>query len=284
MAVIDSARGVVERVHMATFEPIGYVHCSQRYRYEAPRQGVLRADNRAIIELTGGQGYEQALEGLAGFERIWIIFELHLNETWHPLVQPPHEGAPRRGVLATRSPHRPNRLGLSCVRLLRIDGLYLSVAGHDLLEATPVFDIKPYLPYADAFPEAATGWLEDTSARRYEVSFGVEASLAGAWITEHAGLDCDNFANVQLTQDPTDAQRKRITPGPGPGQFVIAYRTWRLDYLVTDEDFTVQVTGIRSGYDDDDLLDGTSDRHGDKAAHRAFRERFPPATDKLSER
>ena len=262
---------------MTTCEPIGYVRCSQRYRYEAPRQGVLRPDNHAVIELIEDQQYDHALEGLAGFERIWIIFELHLNETWHPLVHPPHEGASRRGVFATRSPHRPNRLGLSCVRLLRIDGLHLSVAGHDLLDATPVFDIKPYLPYADAFPEAGTGWLEEISARRYEVSLGADASLAVAWIIEHAGLDCDNFARVQLAQDPTDAQRKRITSGSGPGQFVIAYRTWRLDYLVTDEDSMVQVTGIRSGYDADDLLDGRPDRHGDKAAHRAFRERFPPA-------
>lgn len=249
--------------------------CPQRYRFEAPRQGVLIPDNRAVIELLQGRGYEQALTGLDGFERIWVVFELHLNETWHPLVQPPHEGAPRRGLFATRSPHRPNRIGLTCVRLLGIDGLRLSVAGHDLLDGTPVLDIKPYLPYADAFPGAATGWLDDVSQRRYTVSLDGEAVARAGWILEQGGLDCDNFARVQLTEDPTDAERKRITSGRTSDTFVIAYRTWRLDYRVAHEELTVRITGIRSGYALQDLAEGTPDRHADKAVHRAFLERFP---------
>lgn len=260
---------------MTTLEPIGKVVCLQRYRYEAPRQGVLIPQNRAVIELLEGRGYEQALTGLDGFERIWVVFELHLNETWHPLVQPPHEGEPRRGLFATRSPHRPNRIGLTCVQLLGIDGLRLSVSGHDLLDGTPVLDIKPYLPYADAFPEAATGWLEDVSHRRYTVSLDAKAAAQTAWILEQGGLDCENFARVQLTEDPTDAERKRITSGTTSDTFVIAYRTWRLDYTVTHEGLTVLITGIRSGYTLEDLVHGTDDRHADKDVHRAFLRRFP---------
>jgi|TARA_B100000809_G_scaffold134230_1_gene131951 tRNA-Thr(GGU) m(6)t(6)A37 methyltransferase TsaA len=259
---------------MATFEPIGRVTCPQRYRYEAPRQGVLRPDNHAVIELLPGNDYEQALTGLEGFERIWVIFELHLNESWHPLVQPPHEGASRRGLFATRSPHRPNRIGLTCVRLLGIDGLNLSVAGHDLLDATPVLDIKPYLPYADAFDDAAIGWLEDVPVRHYSLSFDDDAATRARWIFEHGALDCDNFARVQLMQDPTDAERKRISAKPTPGDFVIAYRTWRLDYVVMDEARSVRVTGIRSGYSTEDLVAGSADRHDDKELHRAFVQQF----------
>jgi hypothetical protein len=163
---------------------------------------------------------------------------------------------------------------MTSVRLLGIEGLQLTVAGHDLLDATPVLDIKPYVPYADAFPEAATGWLEDREQRRYAVAFDAGATERSAWILQQAGLDCDNFACVQLMQDPTDAERKRITPGSTADVLTIAYRTWRLDYTVSDEDLAVRVTGIRSGYDIADLDEGSPDRHGDKAVHRRFRQHF----------
>jgi tRNA (adenine37-N6)-methyltransferase len=269
---------------VATFEPIGYIQCDQRYRYEAPRQGVLRPNNQATIELLEGSRYAEALAGLDGFERIWVIFELHLNENWHPLVQPPHEDAPKRGVFATRSPHRPNRIGMSCVRLLGIDGRRLRIAGHDLLDATPVLDLKPYVPYADAFPEAATGWLEDVSVQRQTVIFEDTAAEQSDWIRQHAGLDCENFAHVQLTQDPADNRRKRIAPGATPGTYVISYRTWRLDYVLAPAQCTVRITGIRSGFSPEDLTLGSTDRYGDKDAHRAFIERFCAISKPLSER
>ncbi len=269
---------------MATFDPIGSIHCDPRYRYEAPRQGVLRPDNQAIIELAAGCDYEQALSGLDGFERIWVIFELHLNESWQPLVQPPHEGAPKYGVFATRSPHRPNRIGMSCVRLLGIEGLRLRIAGHDLLDGTPVLDLKPYVPYADAFPAAVAGWLEDVTVQHQTVIFDPMAAEQSAWIRQHAGLDCENFAHVQLMQDPTDGERKRITPGDGPDTYVISYRTWRLDYFVAPEKSSVTITGIRSGYTAEDLAADSVDRHGDKDAHRAFVQRFPVSPTPINAR
>ena len=136
------------------FAPIGYVECNQRYRYEAARQASIAPDNEARIQLIDREGLLEGLQGLAEFERIWVIYELHLNETWHPLVQPPREGLNKLGVFATRSPHRPNRIGLSCVQLRGIKGHTVHIAQHDLLDATPVLDIKPYVPYADAFPDA----------------------------------------------------------------------------------------------------------------------------------
>ena len=86
------------------FAPIGYVECNQRYRYEAARQASIAPDNEAWIRLTEREGLLEALQGLAEFERIWVIYELHLNETWHPFVQPPREGLNNLGVFATRSP------------------------------------------------------------------------------------------------------------------------------------------------------------------------------------
>jgi tRNA-Thr(GGU) m(6)t(6)A37 methyltransferase TsaA len=232
-------------------------------------------ESQAIIHLREGHDFDEALDGLAGFERIWVVFEFHLNETWHPRVQPPREGEPRRGVFATRSPHRPNRIGLSCVRLLSIDGLQLTVAGHDLLDQTPVWDLKPYVPYADAFPEAQAGWLDHAVTQRYDVEFAPTAAHRAAWIGEHGKLDCVNFASVQLMTDPTDGERKRIQQ-QADGDYVIAYRTWRLQYCVSEESQSVTVTQVSSGYSEKDLAEA-DDRHGDKAVHRAFLALHPPS-------
>jgi len=265
----------VPRGPLSTLEPIGWVSCPQRYRYEAPRQGVLLPETEAVIQLRDGCDFESALDGLEGFERIWVIFEFHLNESWQPRVQPPREGEPRRGVFATRSPHRPNRIGLSCVRLLSIDGLQLTVAGHDLLDRTPVWDLKPYVPYADAFAEAGSGWLDEVISTRFDIDFTPDATTDAAWILEHGGLDCVNFARVQLMSDPTDAERKRIT-STGLDTYSIAYRTWRLDYTVDGAGKLVTVVGIRSGYDTEALA-SDEDRHGDKPVHRAYPERHDPS-------
>src|SRR6185437_11868823 len=91
------------------------------------------------------------ISGLAGFERIWLLFVFHRSEGWKPLVRPPRGGG-KRGVLATRSPHRPNAIGLSAVELVAVEERALRVRGVDLLDGTPILDIKPYVPYADAFP------------------------------------------------------------------------------------------------------------------------------------
>jgi tRNA-Thr(GGU) m(6)t(6)A37 methyltransferase TsaA len=104
--------------------------------------------------------FEQALRDLEGFEYIWVIAWLHLNEDWTPTVIPPRGPKVRRGLFATRSPHRPNPIGLSALRLLKVEGRTLHVRGIDLIDGTPVLDVKPYVPYADAFPNAREGWLE----------------------------------------------------------------------------------------------------------------------------
>ena len=96
---------------------------------------------------------------LKGFERIWLIFAFHRSEGWKAEVRPPRGGG-KRSVLATRSPHRPNAIGLSAVELIGIEPGALRVRGIDLLDATPILDIKPYVPYADAFPDSRAGWID----------------------------------------------------------------------------------------------------------------------------
>jgi len=142
-------------------QAIGVVHSSYRERFAAPRQPVLDDAQAAEIHLNADLNFHQALQDLDGFSHIWVIYWMHLNQGWNPTVTPPRGPKIRRGLFATRAPHRPNSIGLSAVRLKKIEGRTLHIEGHDMLDGTPVLDIKPYIPYADAIPNASSGWLED---------------------------------------------------------------------------------------------------------------------------
>ena len=142
-------------------QAIGIVHSPYRERYAAPRQPSLEKAEPATIELNPGMNLEQALADVEGFSHIWVIYWMHLNRGWNPTVIPPRGPKIRRGLFSTRAPHRPNSIGLSAVRLTGIEGRRLHIEDHDMLDGTPVLDIKPYIPYTDAHPEATSGWLHE---------------------------------------------------------------------------------------------------------------------------
>ena len=152
------------------YRPIGIIQSPYVRRIDAPHQGTVvegtetGAPALATLELAEWLD-EQVLQDLDGFERVWLIFSFHQSEGWRPIVKPPRGGS-KRGVLATRSPHRPNAIGLSAVELLGVEGRTLHLRGVDLLDGTPVLDIKPYVPYADAFPEARAGWIDALDAQQ----------------------------------------------------------------------------------------------------------------------
>ena len=145
---------------MLTVEPIGYVRCALAAKAEAARQPRASGGAPARIELMPGRNFEHALSDLGCWQYIWVLFWFDRNDGWRPKVLPPRSRSGRKGVFATRSPHRPNPLGLSAVRLERVEGLTLHVSDVDMLDGTPVLDIKPYVPYADAFPGARAGWID----------------------------------------------------------------------------------------------------------------------------
>jgi tRNA-Thr(GGU) m(6)t(6)A37 methyltransferase TsaA len=149
------------------FQPIGFLRSPFRQRIDAPHQPTVTPEGgaapEATLELDAGLP-EEVLRDLEGFSHVWIIFVLHRSEGWAPTVRPPRGPRIKRGVLATRSPHRPNPIGLSAVELAGIEGRTLRLRGVDLLDGTPVLDIKPYVPYADAFPEARAGWIDEVDA------------------------------------------------------------------------------------------------------------------------
>ena len=140
-----------------TFRPIGVVRSPWRYVHDAPRQPTPARPESATIVLR--KGMQNCLLDLRGFERVWIVYVLSFARGWKPTVVPPRD-VKRHGVLATRSPHRPNPIGLTAARLVSVRGREIVVAEHDLLDGTPVLDIKPYVPYCDAYPGAVAGWVD----------------------------------------------------------------------------------------------------------------------------
>jgi tRNA-Thr(GGU) m(6)t(6)A37 methyltransferase TsaA len=252
------------------FKPIGCVRCAQKYRYEAPRQAVF-ANNEGIIRLNPDNNFEQAVRDLTGFDRLWVIYCFHLNSDWKPLVRPPVAGKKEKiSVFATRSPHRPNPIGMSCVELVKIDGLDVHIRNFDMLNNTPVLDLKPYIPAADAFPEARTGWLANAAFEQYDVIFTIQSSAKAAWIFNAYGLDLKKFCEVQLSHDPLNESRKRISAGETPEEFTIACRTWRILFKLDEPGKRIEITGVKSGYTTEELAISAPDPYGDKAVHREF--------------
>ena len=169
---------------MSTFEvkPIAFMHSDFDSKFGIPRQSGLVEQLRSTIVFAQEFRNPDALRGIEDFSRLWIIWQFSeaVRQGWSPTVRPPRLGGnTRMGVFATRSPFRPNNLGLSCVTLLGVErtesyGTVLHVGGADLMDGTPIFDIKPYIPYADAFPDAEGGFTTGAGEYLLEVNFPEE--------------------------------------------------------------------------------------------------------------
>lgn len=166
--------------------PIATIHTEFPEKFGIPRQSGLAANLQARIVFEPMYRNADALRGLEGFSHIWLIWEFSANRPtvghWQPTVRPPRLGGNgHMGVFATRSPFRPNPLGLSCVEIERIelegkDGPVIYVRGADLMDGTPIYDIKPYVRYADCRPEAVCGYVDSLQERTLEVIVPCEIS------------------------------------------------------------------------------------------------------------
>ena len=153
-------------MEQSTFSVIARMHSDFDQKFGIPRQSGLVEELESTIVFEPEFRNPDALRGLEGFSHLWIVWEFSKarREGWSPTVRPPRLGGNQRlGVFATRSPFRPNPIGLSCVKLVGVEqteehGWVIRVAGADLLNGTPIYDIKPYLPYADCKPEAIGGF------------------------------------------------------------------------------------------------------------------------------
>ena len=161
-----------------TFHRIAHIRTDFLEKFGIPRQsGLAAAKGKIIFEKMYRSA--QAVRGIENYSHLWILWEFSesIRDQWSPTVRPPRLGGNERvGVFATRSPFRPNPIGLSCVRLDGVEmsaeyGPVLYVTGADLMDKTPIYDIKPYLPYADAYPEAVGGFAEERKSYLLEVVF-----------------------------------------------------------------------------------------------------------------
>ncbi|MEI8282496.1 MAG: tRNA (N6-threonylcarbamoyladenosine(37)-N6)-methyltransferase TrmO, partial [Armatimonadota bacterium] len=199
--------------------------------------------------------FEIALEDLAGFERIWLVWWFDKNKTWRPRATPPRGPAKRRGLFATRSPHRPNPIGLTCVRLISVEGLTLTVGPLDLMDGTPVLDIKPYISTVDAFPDSGLGWVGEVeeqiaSSPRYEILVSPLAARQLGWLESNWNIDFAETAFEKLRIDPMPHRTRRILQVED--RYRIACGPWRMYYRV--DGLQVVVEEIQKGYSDESLM------------------------------
>ncbi len=161
------------------FEPIGFLESCYPDKFGAPRQPGLVEHSWARLKIDRKWQPEEALQGLEGFSHLWLIFVFHKNGNarYHAKVHPPRLGGETRGVFATRTPHRPNPLGLSLVKIVKIEKDSVVVSGVDMIEGTPVLDIKPYLPEIESQPGALAGWTQKIDPKEVQVEW-TESQLA----------------------------------------------------------------------------------------------------------
>lgn len=198
-------------------------------KFGIPRQSGLVEELQSVVVFEEEYRVEEALRGIEDFSHLWLLWEFSetKREQWSPTVRPPKLGGnARKGVFATRSPFRPNPLGLSCVRLLKVRnditrGWVLDVAGADLMNGTPIYDIKPYLPYTDSHPEATGGFTDE-----------IESAALQVEISE----DLEN----QIPQELREPLQKLLAQDPRPGYQQDENRVYGMQYGGKDIHFQVK--------------------------------------------
>lgn len=218
--------------------PIAHIRSDFPSKFGVPRQAGLVEELRASIVFEPDYRIAEALRGIDGFSHLWLLWEFSQNRrgSWSPTVRPPRLGGNKRlGVFATRSPFRPNPIGLSCVKLEQValstpEGPILHVSGADLVDGTPIFDIKPYVPYTDCRPEASGGFAGTAPARELAVEIPPELL-------------------AQVPEDRREALLGVLAQDPRPSYHADPDRVYGFGFAGSEVRFTVRdgtltVTGI----------------------------------------
>lgn len=260
-----------------TLKPIGFIHTGKQVKFQARHQPIDGEEECNVLELLPGANHEQALQDVAGFDRVWLLWWFHRNETWRPLVLPPRGPAQRRGVFATRSPHRPNPLGMTPVRLLGVEGRRLLLGACDLVDGTPVFDVKPYVPAYDSFPDSKAGWIDEVDAQvkapaRFTVGFSERAEAQAGWLRESWNVDFTARLVELLSRDPSPHRTRRIRKRKS-GVLEIGCGAWRAEFSVAGDAVTVQA--LETGYPLRFLTRAGYEDIPDREAQMAFLGRWP---------
>jgi tRNA-Thr(GGU) m(6)t(6)A37 methyltransferase TsaA len=232
--------------------PIGFVKSKVDVKFYAPHQPKFTKqeyNNLDYIELINDQKIIHGLSDLEDFSHIWIIWQFHKNASWKSKVLPPRGDAIKRGVFATRSPHRPNFLGLSAVELIGIEKNRIYIGKHDLINDTPVFDIKPYIKNVDSISEATLGWTQHlyenkNSENTYEFMHSEQFEEQLGFLKEH-NIDILTRTTEILALDPFPHRTRRIVKKPD-NLYRIGCGPWRIFYSIAGRKITL--LNITPGY------------------------------------
>jgi tRNA-Thr(GGU) m(6)t(6)A37 methyltransferase TsaA len=213
------------------FAPIGTYMGTERSKAGLPRQAHNILGNTGYIQLLPEFNAEQVFDSLNTFSHIWILFVFHQAKGWKNMVLPPR-GRKKRGIFATRSPYRPVPIGMSAASVLSIEKRKIYVQGADLLNGTPVLDIKPYLPYADSIPNAYGGWTEEIQ-QSYSVHLQPYASQQLDIICQLIDPNLkDEIMNI-IRDDPYPHPYRRIET-LDKDLYLLSIRLWRIIYKVVN--------------------------------------------------
>ena len=215
--------------HESTIRPIAYIHTDLPTKFGLPRQSGLVPQLRSTIVMEPLYRDPVAFRGIEGFSHLWLIWGLSENkrDSWAATVKPPRLGGNKRmGVFATRSPYRPNALGLSSVKLEAIDfdeklGPVLTVSGADLMDGTPIYDIKPYLPHTDCHPDALGGFADQF------VDYALDVVFPEEWL-------------AMIPEDKREALCGILAQDPRPSYIDDPERVYGFNYLDMDVRFRVR--------------------------------------------
>ena len=227
-----------------TLTPIGKISTPYQEKFAIPRQPGLVSSALGCITLTSTENHQEMVRGLSEFSHLWLLFIFHANKQqgWKPLVKPPRLGGNKKvGVLATRSTFRPNPLGMSVVKLERIEiinnTVKIFVSGVDLLNQTPIVDIKPYIPYSDSVPNASASFAQTEPEQQLIITYSHRAEQQ---VIEYQKdfPELLTLINQVLAQDPRPAYKKKVKDNTDYGMALYTLNIrWRLVSTDTVEVF-----------------------------------------------
>jgi tRNA-Thr(GGU) m(6)t(6)A37 methyltransferase TsaA len=270
--------------------PIGTIRTEKKVKFDTPHQPEKGwedasggapcekkgGEERNVIHLFPGHRFEEGLKDLHGFERVWLLWWFHKHSNWRPLVMPPRGPSIRRGVFATRSPHRPNPIGITAVPLLDVGSDHIVVGKVDLLDDTPILDIKPYISEVDSFPDQRSGWLEQDQhlfekSPTFHVTLAPLAQAQVKWLSVNWKIQFLPKVESVLQRSPYRSRTYRIT-APKNGEARISSGVWRAYFCVRGQE--VEIVRISPGYPKTLLYEEGYTIITDWEAQRAFYKQF----------